>query len=230
MVDATAPASATLELFDLLGNSVWKGHSPPAAMTRLPLNLTGVPEGHYRLQINGADQPPFYLCAQTAPAPWAIIEIFPGGPAMPSLPAPCRMVGDDGGTILPLAFALSIPPGKSVWRYYIVSTSSADRSYEGFAIAGGPPRGVKPNGTAPITFSPPTRQELNGLDAWVFESDGPLPLYEYPADHYSVTLSKAGKPGGSPPAALPFAQAETSRLGKTMKNQTQNLSEIFVYL
>ncbi|MGA2889710.1 MAG: hypothetical protein ABSE51_16810 [Terracidiphilus sp.] len=205
--------SATLQIFDMLGNEVWKLQTPGKELAALSVGLGDLGEGRYRLKIDKADPYDFYLTG-TAPATvWGFVDIF------------LRSLADIDAT--PASFAFSLAPRRSFWRYYIVSQAPADRVYDDYQIALTPLKGTKSNGTEAVAFSAPTRQRVRGQDAWVFESADLIPLYEYPADHYEVTLKSNGKGSG---ISLPYAKSQTTRLAKDADGNVRYCSEMFVYL
>ncbi len=198
---------ADVVVFDAQGLPVWK---PPAADRQIPsllLDLSALPEGRYRLQVKGATVHDFLLSTMAAAGVWGVIAIYP-----------CAS---------DTRFAISLLSRKSIWRYYVISQSPADRTYDNFTIAGGPPKGSKSNGTPAIEFAPPQRQRINGKEAWVFESSDTIPLYEYPGDHYDLSLNAKGKNNGT---SLPYARSETTRLERTAAGELRYCSEIYLYL
>lgn len=229
--------SAEIELYDALGMRVWKTQSADKPTRAISLNLSWQPERRYRLKINGAEQPDFFLSGSSAASMWGVVEIYPGGPGMSAIPETCRVVSLDGITTQLKAFAISLEARKSTWRYYIVSGSVADRNFDGYEIVGGPRRGSKANGGRTISFSAPMRQRLNGKEAWVFESLKPISLSEFPGELYEFFLKGKGKSDG---IALPYGDSATTRLRKAQTSSTQSgndssgspqyFSEIFVYL
>lgn len=222
--------SASLQLFNVLGVSVWNSVSSAAQLSQLELNFSGVPEGRYRLQMNGADLFEFYLTA-LSPQPYcAIVDIFPGGPAMSAVPEPCRPVAADGQSFASVSFAIALPTRNSIWRYHVVSQSPEERAYSGYEVIGGPPRGAKGVATKLIAFHAPVAETLRGQAAWAFESLQPIPLLEYPADRFCFELAKSGGTSGQTRIALPFADAERTRMERTAKGQSRLVSEIYVHL
>jgi hypothetical protein len=221
----------TLRLFDMLGNKVPKiackkeGADKPVSV--VSLNLSGINEGRYLLQIHPGENYDFYLSSVAPSVRWGVIEIFAGGPGMPWIIRGGSVLGLD--ELGPVTFTICLEPRRSVWRYYIVSQSPADRTYDGYQILGTPPRG-KANGTPPMAFSPPIREKLNGKNAWVFESKDPIPLYEYPPDWHEFTLRSNAPGAGFGPFALPYARPENTWLERGPNDQTRSCSEIYVYL
>ncbi|WP_420238196.1 hypothetical protein ACOBR2_00880 [Telmatobacter bradus] len=203
--------SALVQIVDPLGNEVWKLQT--SALAALSLDLRELNEGRYQLKINNADPYDFYLTGTAPAAVWGYVTIYPA-----------RLTNTDAG---PASFLLSLASRQSYWRYYIVSQSPTDRSYENSSITLAPPKGGKSSGSATVSFSAPTSQSLNGPPAWIFESADPIALYEYPADHYEVTLRNNSQSSGT---ALPYARANTTRLMKDASGNVRYCSEIFVYL
>jgi hypothetical protein len=205
--------SAALQIVDPLGNVVWLQGSSTQGLTSISIDLSNLSEGRYQLSSGGGAPYDFYMTATPAAAVWAFIDIYPA-----RIPV---------GTQSPAAFVLSLSPRSSFWRYYIVSQSPAERTYQDYRIAFGSPSGAVPNGTPTITFSGPALQSVNGHPAWVFESEQPIPLYQYPGDHYALTLNGIGKNQSIP---LPFAQSNTTRLNRQPDGTVQYYSELFVHL
>lgn len=234
-------SAAQARVLDALGREVRSFATPAQATAVLSLDLTGLPPGRYRLKLDGADDYDFYLSGSANPRRWGVVEIFAGGPAMPSIPQPCRVLKDGAALNPPAAFVISLPPRASRWRYYIVSQSPADRAYADFTIAGSLRNGAVRNGSVrngngaasakaapPMSFLPAVSRQFNGQAAWVFESTTPIPLYEYPSDHYEFSLLAAGRSGGG--VSLPYANAATTRLERAAGGDPQPWSEIYVYL
>jgi hypothetical protein len=224
--------AAKLELFDALQREIWNSQTPAGETASVSLNLSNVASGRHQLRVNGEDAYDFYLSDMAAAKHWGLIEIFAGGPAMAGIvPKRCQVLDENGGPQAPGPFTIALKPRESCWRYYIISQSTADRTYDGYQIVGGAPRAGKTNGSASIAFSPPTQQEVNGKDAWVFESINPIPLYEVPGDQHEFNLKSNGRAdGGAGPAALPYGRADTTRLEHGPDGKPRMCSEIFVYL
>lgn len=210
---AAAQNSAALQIVDALGNLVWVQDPSTQGLTSVAIDLSNLSEGRYRLNCGGDAPYDFYRTATPAAAVWAFIDIYPA-----RIPA---------GTQSPATFLLSLSPRSSFWRYYIVSQSPVERSYQDYRILFSSPSGAATNGTPTISFSGPALQQVNGLPAWVFESEQPIPLYQYPGDHYALTLNGIGKNHRIP---LPFAQANTTRLDLRPDGTVQYYSELFVHL
>jgi hypothetical protein len=193
-----------LPLIDMLGNQIPNPEK----------------EGRYRAQAPAGKPYDFYL-SDVAPARrWGIVEIFPQS----------NRVWDADGRVSGIAvFSLSLAARSSIWRYYVVTQSPADRAYDAYRIEVVPPRGAKGNGGDPsISFRQPESCDLNGKKAWMFESENALPLSEYPADWGRVLL-KGGAPASA--IALPYAHPATTRLGRNPRTgEVETCSEIFVYL
>jgi hypothetical protein len=223
--------AAAVQVSDMLRNKVFDTRTPAQETSALPVDLSRVPEGRYRLTVNNRDPVEFYLSVVAPAARWGMIEIFAGGPAMKGLPKRCRVLGPDGTPGPPATFVLALEPRRSIWRYYVVSQNSADRTYDGYGIAGGPPRGAKANGNGTIAFSAPAKQKINGKDVWIFESAAAIPIFEQPGDRHEFTLKNNAKGGGGAgPFTLPYAQPDTTRLLPGPDGKPRNCSEIFVYL
>jgi hypothetical protein len=205
--------SAALQIVDPLGNLVWTQDSSTEGLPSISIDLSNLSEGRYRLSSKGGTPYDFYMTATPAATVWAFIDIYPA-----RIPV---------GTQSPATFVLSLNPRSSFWRYYIVSQSPSERTYQDYRIAFGSPSGAAPNGTPTISFSGPALQSVNGHPAWVFESDRPIPLYQYPGDHYALTLSGIGKNRSIP---LPYAQSNTTRLDRQRDGTVQYYSELFVHL
>jgi len=163
-----------------------------------------VPEGRYQLRGDDGARHDFY-CSVTSPASlWGIVEIFPGAPAL---------------------FTVALEPRKSIWRYVVVSQSTVDRAYDDFRVVGSSSNNGD-GGTIP-TFAAPVRQRIRGKDAWIFDSTAPITLREYPADRYAFALKREEAAGGF---ALPYAQANRTRLARGPDGDVRAYSEIYVYL
>lgn len=231
------PGNTPLEAFDVFGNSVWNSQSPPYPTVDLNLDLSSLPESRYQLKFNGGDPYDCYLSSTSTAGIWGVVDIFPGGPAMIQVPEECRIVSQDGSKIErghggtsqnPALFAISVEARKSFVRYFVFSSSSdANAGFDDYEMTGGSP-GLKQNGASSIAFKAPTRQSINGRDAWVFETVSAISLYEVPGDHYAFKLSKSA--GGSTVIPLPFASAEDARLEKYKEGQIRFVAETFVYL
>jgi len=170
-------------------------------------------EGRYRFQAAGAGQSDFYLSTIAPPRRWGVVEIFP----------PTESIWSQ-----PVIFTISLPARASIWRYYIVSQSPADRAYDHHHIETSPRRGAKSNGVRSVEFTAPQPRNLNGKAAWVFESKELIPLCQYPAERGGFLLKEDGL---APGIALPHAQLENTRLERNAgSGAVQACSEIFVYL
>jgi hypothetical protein len=205
--------SAAPQIVDLLGNLVWVQDASTLGFTSVSIDLSNLSEGRYRLNIGCGAPYDFYMTATPAAAVWAFIDIYPA-----RIPT---------GTQSPATFVLSLSTRSSFWRYYIFSQAPAERSYQDYRVVFGSPSGTAGNGTPTINFSGPTLQQVNGLPAWVFESEQPISLYQYPGDHYALTLNGIGKNHRIP---LPFAQPNTTRLERRPDGTVQYYSELFVHL
>jgi hypothetical protein len=229
--------AAQVRIFDALEREVRSIATSVQATTILPLDLTGLPVGRYQLKIDGAEDYDFYLSGSAHPQRWGMVEIFAGGSAMQSLPQATSVLRDGAALRPPAAFVIALPPRASRWRYYIVSQSPADRAYADYTIAGSLRNGTVKNGNGagaaakvapPMSFLPAVARHFNGQAAWVFESATPIPLYEYPSDHYEFSLLAKGRSSGG--VSLPYANAATTRLERATGSDPQPWSEMYVYL
>lgn len=204
------PATRDSATFDMLGNEVRYAE----------------PEGGYSTRMPGGKTYDFYLTSASPARIWGAIEVFPTDGRLS--PPPLLPGGADEPGSKEAVFTISLPARRPFWRYYIVSQSPSDRSYEGHQIESAPPRGGKSNGEPTWEFSGSQPRDLNGRPAWVFESKAPIPMCKYPAERGQFVLKGRG---GEPPIALPYAQPENVRLERTRDGGAPRAcSEIFVYL
>ena len=225
----TPASGVALELSDPMGNRVWLSQSPAILLSEVVVDLSRVPEGRYRLTVNGDNPFDFYLLGSSPIGLAAIVELFPGGPGMKGISQSNQVVSSDGRAIRFTRFALELEPRKVFLRYFILSARPGEGAgFDQFEIVGGSP-GLKQNGSSAILFSSPERQSVDGQNAWVFESKSAVTLYQDPGDHYAFTLGRRGE-GDSGKISLPFAQVEKSRLERTQDGQTRLISEMFVYV
>jgi hypothetical protein len=193
--------------------------SPIAGKSDALIDMLGNPvpnpeeEGRYQLKAAAAGQSDFYLSTIAPPERWGVVEIFPPSGSIWSQP---------------VIFTISLPARASIWRYYIVSQSPADRAFDQHHIETSPRRGAKSNGVRPVEFTAPQPRNLNGKAAWVFESTELIPLCQYPAERGGFLLKGDGPFPGIP---LPHAQVENTRLERNAESgAVRACSEIFVYL
>jgi hypothetical protein len=206
---------ADLQIVGALGAAVLAIRAPARPISSVSPDLTGVPEGAYRLMLGHAKLLDFYLTAASSIRRWGAISIFAGGPKMSGVPLAGRVLGDNGPLPQPPEFAISLDPRKSVWRYLIISQSAADRTYADCRIIGS----TRGNGAAPMVFSKPEPQTVLGKAAWLFTSDAPIPLYERPSDKFEFLLKRDTAAEGAG-VALPYAGTA----------DTGQFSDIYVYL
>lgn len=227
------PALQLFDVFDREVPKVWETGS--ARLTQsgktsaFALNLSRLAPGRYRLKTNSEDPYDFYLGTTAAPRHWGVVEIFAGGSALAStLPALCQVRPVNGIFCAGQSFTISMEARKSIWRYYIISQSPADRTYQSYQIVAGPPRGGRATGSPAVGFVPRGQEKVGGKDAWVFESEAPIPLSEIPGDRNEYMLRPAGKTSGG--VSLPYARTDNTRLENGPKGEVRMCSEIYVYL
>lgn len=210
---------------------VWR-LSAPGDIQSVALDLSGLPDGRYRLRANGEDLLEFYATDTLPSRCLGIVEIFPGGPAQAErVPENCRVLGRKDGS-RHATFALSLSTRTSRWRYYIIAPPSEQLAYDGFEVAGTARTGASRADTqsTPLAFSEQASAHLDGRLARVFVSDQDIGLYERPGDVYDIVFkANVSAERGAKTIKLPFARAETTRLEES-DGQTRMCSEIFVYL
>ncbi len=206
------------QLTNALRGQIWNPDGPLPEVGRYTLSSLDPPGTNYDI----------YLSNLSALAHWGVVEIFAGGPAQAPFLAESNLVVEAGGTLRPQrAFTISLNACKSIWRYYIVSQSSADRSFGDAQIIGNAPGGKQP----PVTFSTPVQQKIDGKDAWVFESAAAISLCEVPGGQHEFTLKPNGRNGaGARSVALPYGKASSTRLEVGPDGKARMCSEMFVYL
>ncbi|MDD5034761.1 MAG: hypothetical protein PHE55_08390 [Methylococcaceae bacterium] len=223
--------SAKLKISDALkGQTVWQGQTSERESRLLPVNLGQLPEGYYRLAVNRRKPSGFYLSDIPAVKQWGVVEIYAGGPAMAELPEACRVITADGKPE-PKTFTLHFANRKTLWRYYLFSTAPLERSFEHCQVVGIDKRRAKSGDTGELCFSRKSEPvSLEGQQAWVFESDQSLPLWQAPAAEHGFSLKTNGRSdGGGASYPLPYAQPTNTRLDAE-SGVRRMCSEIFVYL
>src|SRR5882724_4662309 len=215
-----------------LGEQVMWQASAPANAHTVPLDLRLLPEGRYKLAIGGNVVLEFYLSDQLATRQWGAVAIYAGGRVQAGLlPKSCCALDSAGGPN-PKTFTLALDSRKTIWRYYIIDPTGK-QDYGGYELSGASKTMAQPDGSSAGEVRFVRRGEtapLNGHTAWVFESQSPLPLLQYPADQLSLTLRPNGQgPRGGRAIKLPYAQTGSIVMTDGPEPR-QPCSEIFVYV
>ena len=188
------------------GDPVWTGPLLRQGHNALDLELFSVPDGRYRLSLDGTDLREFFLTERPTPRFWGVFEVDLGT-AKPAVK------GQD-----PLSYRITFEPRKSFWRYVIRSLIK-NRDLSGAQIVS------EPKG---ITFSDAVADPAGEADLWVVESKEALPLYVSPASHHSFTLTLPAASGPAPPpGALPCPSADATRVLDT-ETTPKMVSTIYV--
>lgn len=226
----SAPAGDYVQVMDpLTGLAIQQIPAGPG--TPLLLDLCRLPVGHYSLAISGKELQKFYLTDSPASRQWGAISIFLGGKLQSShLPANCRALNLNGD-VSPKTFTIALESRKTLWRYYIIDPAGK----QGFANHELEATIKQSNraheGAGDIRFvRAPEAASVGTREAWVFESESPLPFLYAPGSDFSVTL-RPGENGnrGERSMRLPYAQP-SSMVRKEGPKPQPWCSEIFVYV
>jgi hypothetical protein len=221
-----------LKVIANLGEQVVWQVQVPANAGVVPLDLRLLPEGRYRLAVGGSMALEFYLSDQVAAQLWGVVAIYAGGRLQADLlPENCRAL-DNAGVASPRTFTIALDCRKTIWRYYIVDPTGK-QDYGSYELSGVNKTMMQPDGSSSGEIRFVRRNEtapVNGHAAWVFESQSPLPLLQYPADELSFTLRPPGQgPRGGRAIKLPYAQPGSIVMTDGPEPR-RTCSEIFVYV
>jgi hypothetical protein len=225
------PAVGSLRITEPVGNqTIWQAPIPAKAAP-VPVDLRGIPEGLYLLDIAGQAARQFYLSDQLPSRRWGVISIYPGGSRQAgSLPEHCRVIDSDG-TPRPVTFTLALESRKTIWRYYVIP-STEEQNFAQYEVFSATKKATGQSGwEGELHFDLlPATVPVDSRSAWVFESKSPLPFMLSPASTFSLSLrpSKNGKMGQRA-IRLPYAQPR-SLVRKEGSEQKHMCSEIFVYV
>lgn len=218
---AAPVSSASVVLVDALGLPAWRQQTPDEPQSVIQLAPRGIPAGRYSLQVDGAQVLDFYLAPQFGARPFAVLAIYPGGPAQAArMPAGCAMIGADGA-LTAQEYSFQLMPRATVWRYHLFSASLQLGQWQVEASAAG--------GASAPSFVCTNPDQSQG--PWLFESQAPIALAATP-DAYRIVLSRPPGPGrtgrGGRKIRLPYARG--ANLVQPNGDPMGGISDIFVYL
>jgi len=221
-------SSGSLQLLDrLTRQALWQAPINQGAPT--PLDFRRFPVGRYSLAMNGKELLKFYLTDCPAAQQWGAVAIYVGGAAQASyLPANCQSLTPQG-EIRPETFTISLDSRKTIWRYYIIDRAGK-QEFGHYELTAATKRPAVAENSAALDLQflrMPQTATVDGRQAWVFESQSPLPLLLSPSSVFSLSLrpNGNGKRGGRP-IPLPYARPSLAR-----KEGAKSLcSEVFVYV
>jgi len=238
---STPISGAQLTLLDALQQPQWSQSGPPYAADILQINLAGVSEGRYQLQVNGTTELEFYLLQGLAVHQWGALAIYIGGPAQaPYLTNGCPAL-DAGGAALNPCYSLKFVRRNTIWRYRIFSQTLDLQTWE---VTGKPMRlrngaagvtGFAGVATAPLPAQQVTFTRTDPVPEqpyWTFQSDQVLPMEARPSGmEFVLSPIRNGVrgSGGGKPIKLPYASGASLVVPDSDK-PLNGYSDIYVYL
>jgi hypothetical protein len=221
----------TLELKDASNRqTVWESKTSDEEASVCNLDLAGVSNGRYNLNVNGKQALAFYLSDQPPVKTWGLIELFPGGPAMADrIPEACRLI-DASAQLHPRSFAVSLETRKTTWRYHITDKSPNGQGYDDFTVVGTrKSRSGKPSRKSEsLLFSKVQPSPGSGEPTLLFESQQALPLLQAPSGEHVFSF-KPGDASANAGLKLPYATPRGTRVD-TVSGKRRMYSDIYVYL
>lgn len=210
---------------------VWKVNAQNPDASNIPLDLRTLPDGHYRLNVNGKDTLDFYLTDALIANRFAVIEIFPGGPAQTKHIPGNQGIINTKGQATPKTFSLSLDNRATYWRYYIFRSPTEEHIYKNFNVSGTSKKTHgKESGNGSLQFSETEQIQIDGRSARVFISDKTIPLYEKPGEAYEIIFKSNTQSERSVKAfKLPYANGKNTRLVE-IDGKRYMYSDVFVYL
>lgn len=220
-----------LEVVSLLGDAVvWQLQRADKAVRAIPLDLSTLPDGRYRLRIDGQDGSPFYLSDAGGAQRWGVLDIYPGGPAQAAQVPAAGQALDAGGQPQPKTYRIRLESRATTWRYHIVSPPAEPQAYAGYQVACLPRSTSRETARQAIDFKETAPTQLDSRPARVFESAQPIPLQEKPFEAYEMVFRPNGQGERSGKAfKLPFARVESTRV-EMSGAERRMVSEVYVYL
>jgi hypothetical protein len=208
--------SLTVSLYNIAGEKILDEVPSPEDATTGTFQLAipdGTDEGELLLNLETEDgqlqkQSLYVLSHQ------ALLETFLGILQIAVLPSVAQALLDGQGPIYQLSFS----PRETIWRYYLISSSSAFDQFKLFK-----------NGEvlADVT-GPETVQLPNGQEAQVMTLQSPIALQQRPGDRLEMEVSSGSQ--GPFKIPLPSASADRIALGQDENGQQVFYSDIYVYL
>jgi hypothetical protein len=204
-----------LLLEDEAGKILWKAQIN--ARQSAEVNLQGLNDGKYTLKENGKKKETFvYLNHRGLETPLALVEISLNPQVKSEIISAIR-----SDQKIPLyEYKIVFKARQTFWRYYIIP--KYDDNLQNISIE---------TGSSRIIFNGPKSVELLGKQAYLFESESPLGLYEFSPYKFQLIKNKdsKGKPIHLLLRKLPCAGIESIKPANRAKD-AKVYSDMIVYI
>ena len=198
---------------------VWQAISPDVLLANLPIDLQGLDEGRYVVQIDGAAASDFWLGAPPHGA-WGMVAIYVGGGLQSSHlpPDECMITAD--GRVRTRTFMLRFAARRLPWRYSLIGQPLRPLDWSNYVLTAIPVEG------AAVDFIGASAPALDGQPVYRFTSAHALALSERPGERIKLQLQP--RPGTRHATTLRLPYPQPANVGGLSDGELH--AEVYIYL